>query len=64
MEKPLDGGQLIAIPLGGDLPGGRYRIRFQLEKDAEVYLSLARLTPGSFEQRNLVSESEVRDGVE
>lgn len=47
----VDGGQPFFIPLGADLPAGRYRLRFALEQGPGGYLILARLTPGQHHQR-------------
>jgi hypothetical protein len=49
------GGRLLAIPLGSDLPPGRYRLRFVPEGTARGWLSLSRTTALA-EQRELFIE--------
>lgn len=56
----VDGGQAFFIPLGGDLPAGRYRLRVDLEAGPGGYLLLSRLTPGLHGKRVLLRE---RDAV-
>jgi len=56
--EKVDGGRSFFIPLGSDLPAGRYRLRFALEQGPGGYLILARLTPGQQAQRFHYRESE------
>ena len=56
-----DRGQSFFLPLGADLPPGTYRLRFTLEQGPGGYLSLARITPGTFEQRQVLTTSETRE---
>ena len=53
----VDQGQLLFLPLGEDLPPGRYRLHLRLADPGEAYLSLSRLTPGRFAQRLLRREA-------
>lgn len=54
---PLAGGQRFFLPLGSDLPPGRYRISFALEGASKAYLTLYRLTAGQRELRRFFRES-------
>lgn len=54
--KSLSEGQRFFLPLGADLPPGKYRIHFILEGATEAYLTLYRLTPGRSEFRTLFRE--------
>lgn len=56
--ESVDGGRAFFIPLGADLPAGRYRLRAVLEQGPGGYLILARLTPGQQAQRFHFRESE------
>jgi len=55
----VDGGQAFFIPLGGDLPAGRYRLRVDLEAGPGGYLLLSRLTPGLNAERVLLRERDL-----
>lgn len=46
----------LFLPLGPDLPPGRYRIRIRLAEGPEALLSLTRTTPGTAERRELRRE--------
>ena len=46
----------FVVPLGADLPAGRYTLRVVLEGGAELYLVLSRTTPGIVAQRDVVQE--------
>lgn len=63
--EEVDGGRAFFIPLGSDLPAGRYRVRMELDQGPGGYLILARLTPGKSSQRFHYRESawlqEVKD---
>ena len=54
-HEDVDGGQLFSIPLGSDLPPGRYRVRVVPESGARAWLSLSRTT-GLAEERELFIE--------
>ncbi len=54
--EPLRGAQRFFLPLGADLPPGKYRINFVLDGAPEAYLTLYRLTPGQSEFRTLFRE--------
>jgi hypothetical protein len=54
--QPLAGRQRFFLPLGSDLPPGRYRIGFTLEGISETYLTLYRLIPGQAELRTFYRE--------
>ena len=56
-------GQLFSIPLGSDLPPGRYHIQFDLEDGPGGYLILSKLTPGVSEQRTVFLERGVSINV-
>jgi hypothetical protein len=53
--EDVDGGQLFSIPLGSDLPPGRYQLRVAPQPAARAWLSLAR-TSGLAEVRELFIE--------
>ena len=55
-QPPLFGGQRFFLPLGADLPPGRYRIRFALEGVQQGYLTLYRLSAGQSELRAFFRE--------
>lgn len=55
----VDGGQAFFIPLDGDLPPGRYRLRVDLEAGPGGYLLLSRLTPGLHAERVLLRERDL-----
>lgn len=46
----------FVVPLGADLPAGRYTLRVVLEGGRELYLVLSRTTPGIVAQRDVVQE--------
>ncbi len=46
----------FVVPLGADLPAGRYTLRVVLEGGPELYLVLSRTTPGIVAQRDVVQE--------
>jgi hypothetical protein len=56
-QPPLVGGQRFFLPLGADLPPGKYPIKFALEGAPEAYLTLYRLSPGQSELRDFFQES-------
>ncbi len=56
-----DRGQAFFIPLGAELPPGKYRLNFTLEQGSEGYLTMSRITPGVFKERKIIQESEVRN---
>lgn len=53
--EDVDGGQLFSIPLGADLPPGRYQVRVVPEGAPRAWLSLSRST-GLAEERELFIE--------
>jgi hypothetical protein len=53
-SEQVDLGQLLFIPLGGDMPLGRYTFRFESKDGAMGYLSLTKITPGFVEQRKFI----------
>lgn len=57
----LDRGQAFFIPLGEDLPPGRYRFDFRLEQGVPGYLSFSKITPGGGELRRISTEQETRN---
>lgn len=57
----VDRGQSFFIPLGAELPPGKYRLYFTLEQGSEGYLTMSRVTPGIFRERKIYQESEVRN---
>ena len=54
---PLAGGQRFFLPIGADLPPGRYRIRFALEEATDAYLTFYRVTAGQTALRRFFRES-------
>lgn len=52
----VDRGQLFFLPIGHDVPTGRYRIRMRLEQGPSGYITLAKLTHGAFESRRFIGE--------
>ncbi len=58
VAEVVDPGQSFFLPLGSDVPPGRYRIQFHLEKGPSGYLTLAKLTPGAFEHRTVLRDKE------
>lgn len=56
-------GQLCVIPLGRDLPPGRYRLRLRRESGEVAYLLLLRTTPDSGERRSLDVLSDLAEDV-
>ncbi len=54
--KSLHGGQRFFLPLGADLPPGKYRISFTLAGAPDAYLTLYRLIAGQSEFRTLFRE--------
>ncbi len=55
--KSLNGAQRFFLPLGADLPPGKYRISFALDQSSDAYLTLYQLTGGQSEFRTLFRES-------
>jgi len=55
----VDRGQSFFIPLGEELPVGKYRFHFELEQGDGGYLSLSKVTPGVFQERNIFQEMEM-----
>jgi hypothetical protein len=53
--QDVDSGQLFSIPLGSDLPPGRYQVRVVPKSAARAWLSLSRTT-GLAEERELFIE--------
>ncbi len=45
-EEAVNGGRRFFLPLHGDLPAGRYRIRFRLDTPTRAYLTLGRIQAG------------------
>lgn len=56
----LLGAEPIYIPIGSDLPSGRYRIRIVTETPSVGYLLLSRTTPGVASKKVIHHEAEVR----
>lgn len=54
--KTASGGQRFVLPLGTDLPAGKYRIRVALEDNTQGYLTLYRLIAGQLELRSFFQE--------
>lgn len=52
----VDGGQPFFLPIGQDVPAGRYRIRLRLEQGPPGYITLAKLNRGVFENRQFTGE--------
>lgn len=55
-DEAVTEGQLFSVPLGSDLPPGRYRIQLELEDGPGGYLILSKITPGVSEQRTVFLE--------
>ncbi|MDX1606068.1 MAG: hypothetical protein R3202_07725 [Candidatus Competibacterales bacterium] len=55
-DQFVDAGRLFFLPLGDDLPPGRYRIRIRQTAGPPGYLSLYRLEPGTFSLRSFFTE--------
>ncbi len=49
-------GQPFFLPIGHDVPAGRYRIRMRLEQGPPGYITLAKLNHGVFESRQFTGE--------
>ncbi len=49
-------GQRFFIPLGSDLPTGRYRVHISADENTHGLLALYQLRPGSVDQRHFFSE--------
>mgnify|MGYP007078652896 CR=1 FL=1 len=49
----VDAGQPFFIPLGADLPSGRYGVTLVLEKGPAQYLTLGEAIPRPLEERKL-----------
>jgi len=60
-SEQVDFGQLLFIPLGSDMPVGRYTLHFKLNEGAVGYLSLTKITPGFVEQRKFIQEMRVNN---
>jgi len=59
-----DNGRLLAVPLGEDLPPGKYSITVQIKNNPGCYLSLSRLLPGDFEERQITIRREQENNRE
>lgn len=59
--QKVDRGEFFAIPLGEDIPPGKYRVHVSLVKGSPGYVSLSRLMPGTFEERKIHIEQEVQN---
>ncbi|MDH5552389.1 MAG: hypothetical protein OEX82_03575, partial [Nitrosomonas sp.] len=57
-NESVDYGYPFFITLGEDLPVGRYHIIFALEEGLDSYLSLSKVTPGVFQEREIFYETE------
>ncbi len=55
----VDHGRVFYLPLGSDLPPGKYRITFSLEKGSEGYIIFSKITPGEFEKRRFYNEETI-----
>ncbi|MBI3268608.1 MAG: hypothetical protein HYZ53_06270 [Planctomycetes bacterium] len=52
----VDGGRLLFVPLGDDLPPGSYPIRVEAEGGSGGYVVFSRIRPGLREQREFFTE--------
>jgi hypothetical protein len=52
----VDSGQPFFLPIGHDVPAGRYHIRLRLERGPPGYLTLVELKRGVFESRQFTEE--------
>jgi hypothetical protein len=52
----VNGGQPFFLPIGPDVPAGRYRIRLRLEQGPPGYITLGKLNRGVFESRQFTGE--------
>lgn len=52
----VDSGQPFFLPIGQDVPAGRYRIHMHLEQGPPGYLTLVKLNRGIFESRQFTGE--------
>lgn len=52
----VDGGQPFYLPIGHDVPAGRYRIRLRLEQGPTGYITMVKLDRGRFESRQFTGE--------
>jgi hypothetical protein len=57
-EQTVGPERTLFLPLGSDLPAGRYRLRFTLPHGPEAYLALTRTTPGLEARREVLQERE------
>jgi hypothetical protein len=57
-EQTVGPERTLFLPLGSDLPAGRYRLRFILPHGPEAYLVLTRTTPGLEARREVLQERE------
>lgn len=57
--EQVDHGYPFFVALGEDLPIGRYQIKVSLESGKGSYLSLSKFTPGDFQTREILHETEV-----
>lgn len=63
-NETVGDGERLFMPLGSDLPNGRYRIHVELAQRQSAYLALYQMTPGSFDTRSFFFERIFSDGTE
>lgn len=56
-----DPGRLLFLPMGRDLPSGRYRVRFDLENGPGGYMIFSKITLGQFEKRDFFRERGIQN---
>jgi hypothetical protein len=56
LNEFVDQGRLFFLPLGSDLPPGRYPIQMTLEQGERGYLIFSKITLGIFEKRTFFRE--------
>lgn len=60
-DQRVEKGELFFIPLGEDVPPGKYRVHVKLIKGNPGYISISHIMPGDFEGRGVFMEPELRN---